>query len=52
MLGTTVYISTDVAATPLLWILPLSIYLFALWQPLVKNLLFPLRLWREMYYFL
>lgn len=28
MLGVTLYISTDVAATPLFWVLPLALYLF------------------------
>jgi hypothetical protein len=45
MLGVTTYVTTDVAAIPLLWVIPLALYLlsfilvFAQWPPLIDKLL-------------
>lgn len=43
MLGVTFYISTDIAATPLLWIIPLSLYLAAFTFAFLNKPLFCLK---------
>jgi len=43
MLGVTTYISTDIASLPLLWIIPLSLYLLTLIFAFARRPLFPPR---------
>src|SRR5207249_4187783 len=43
MLGVTTYLTTDVAAVPLLWVLPLSVYLFTFVIAFGRRQLIPAR---------
>lgn len=44
MLGVTTYISTDIASVPLLWVIPLALYLLTLVLAFARRKLFPLRI--------
>jgi spermidine synthase len=46
MLGVTTYLTTDIASIPLLWILPLSLYLLTFVLAFARRTIFPLR-WLE-----
>jgi hypothetical protein len=51
MLGVTTYITTDIAAIPLLWVLPLALYLltfiivFAVFKPMTQNIVVFVLIW-------
>ncbi len=51
MLGVTTYITTDIAAIPLLWVLPLALYLltfiivFAVFKPMTQNIVIFALVW-------
>jgi hypothetical protein len=47
MLSVTTYLTTDIAAVPLLWIVPLAIYLFTFIVVFGRRRLVPHRLWVE-----
>src|SRR5262249_57583259 len=48
MLSVTTYISTDIAAIPLLWIVPLAIYLLTFALVFGRRRIVPHRLWVEL----
>jgi spermidine synthase len=44
MLGITTYLSTDIASVPLLWVIPLALYLLTLVLAFARRKIFPLRM--------
>ena len=45
MLGVTMYLTTDIAAIPLLWVIPLALYLLTFILTFARRPIFPIRGW-------